>query len=351
MADQPRVHSFGVTVNGSKLPRNARADMISVAVYDDLDAPSMFTLRLVNWDDMTQRFTWSDNDLFAIGHEVEVQMGYVNQLGTLIVGEITGVEAAYEGGEVPTVTVRGYDLRHRLLRGRKTRSFVSTKDSEVADQIAAEAKLSIRAEDTGVTLDYLIQHNQTDMHYLQERARRIGYELAIEGKTLLFRPFQNATGSVLKLRLGRELLEFYPRLSSLSQVGGVTVRGWDPKAKTAIIAKASAGEEAGKMGPMGGPQESVSAFGPSDSSVVDQPVFSAAEAERDARGRLNSLALTYIDGEGVVIGNNALRAGKVVELEGLGRRFSGRYYLTSITHTWLRSRGYRTAFTTRRNAT
>ena len=351
MANQPRVHSFGVTVNGSKLPRDARADLISVAVYDDLEVPGMFTLRLVNWDVATQQFTWSDHDLFAVGHEVEVRMGYVNQLETLIVGEITGVEAAYEGGEVPTVTVRGYDLRHRLLRGRNTRSFVSVKDSEVADRIAALAKLSIKAEDTGVTLDYLIQNNQTDMHFLQERARRIGYEVAIEGKTLLFRPFQNATGAVLKLRRGRELLEFYPRLSILSQVGGVTIRGWDPKTKTAVIGKASAGEESGKMGPRGGPNESVSAFGASDSSVVDQPVFSAAEAERDAHGRLNSMALAYIDGEGVVIGNNALRAGKVVELEGLGRRFSGRYYLTSTTHTFLRSRGYRTAFTTRRNAT
>jgi uncharacterized protein len=351
MANQPRVHAFGVTVNGSMLPRDARADLISVAVYDDLDVPGMFTLRLVNWDVTTQQFTWSDKDLFAVGHEVEVRMGYVDQLETLIDGEITGVEPAYQGAEVPTVTVRGYDLRHRLLRGRNTRSFVSTKDSEVADRIAAEAKLSIRAEDTGVTLDYLIQHNQTDMHFLQDRARRIGYELAIEGKTLLFRPFQNATGAVLKLRRGHELLEFFPRLSSLSQVGAVTVRGWDPRTKTAVIGKATAGEEVGKMGPRGGPHESVTAFEASDSSVVDQPVFSAADAERNAHARLNSLALMYIDGEGVVIGNNALRAGKVVEFEGLGRRFSGPYYVTSVTHTFHRSRGYRTAFTTRRNAT
>jgi hypothetical protein len=46
-----------------------------------------------------------------------------------------------------------------------------------------------------------------------------------------------------------------------------------------------------------------------------------------------------------------LKAGMVVTIEGLGRRFSGRYYLYLGGTPLSRQRGYRTAFSARRNST
>jgi phage protein D len=249
------------------------------------------------------------------------------------------------------LTIRGYDRRHRLLRGRKTRSFVQIKDSDIASQIASEAGLGARAVDTGVQLDYVLQHNQTDMDFLQDRARRIGYEVAIEDKTLLFRPFQNDKSETLTLKPGQDLLEFYPRLTTLSQVGEVSVRGWSPKDKQVIVGTAAAGSETGAMGDSSGPSAANRAFGKTSAASVNRPVFSRAEADKMAQGQLNAIALDYIDGEGLCIGRTDLRAGAVIAIEDLGQRFSGKYYVTSTIHSYVPSRGYRTAFTIRRNAT
>ncbi|HEX9374017.1 MAG TPA: hypothetical protein VF897_23595, partial [Roseiflexaceae bacterium] len=253
MPPETLVPTFRVSINGADLPEEAAADLLSVTIHEDVDAPGMFTLRLTNWDMFKQEVTWSDDSLFAVGGEVEVQMGYVDQLEQLIVGEITGLEPEFSASEAPMLIVRGYDRRHRLLRGRKTRSFTQVKDSDIASQIASDLGLSARAEDTRVTLDYVLQHNQTDMDFLQDRARRIGYEVAIEEKTLLFRPYQNADSEALTLRRDEDLLEFYPRLTTLSQVGDVAVRGWSPKDKAAVVGKAAAGAETGAMGDEGGP--------------------------------------------------------------------------------------------------
>jgi len=350
MPPETLVPTFRVSINGADLPEEAAADLLSVTVHEDVDAPGMFTLRLTNWDMFKQEVTWSDDSLFAVGGEVEVQMGYVDQLEQLIVGEITGLEPEFSASEAPLLIVRGYDRRHRLLRGRKTRSFTQVKDSDIASQIASDLGLSARAEDTRVTLDYVLQHNQTDMDFLQDRARRIGYEVAIEEKTLLFRPYQNAESEALTLRRDEDLLEFYPRLTTLSQVGDVAVRGWSPKDKAAVVGKAAAGAETGAMGDEGGPS-AAAAFGKASATSVDRPVFSQAEADKIALGRLNTIALSYVDGEGICIGRTDLRAGTVIKIEGLGRRFSGRYYITTTTHSYIPARGYRTAFTVRRNAT
>jgi phage protein D len=344
--------AFRVRVNGADLPAQAAADLTVIAVQEDVNAPSMFTLQLINWDMARLRVTWSDEDLFAEGSQVEVHMGYVDDLETLMVGEITGLEPQFYADEVPQLTVRGYDRRHRLLRGRKTRSFARVKDSDIARRIAGDLGLTARVEDSQVTLEYVLQHNQTDMEFLQGRAERIGYEVVVEDKTLYFRPRQHTASQAITLTREADLIEFSLRSSTLSQADQVMVRGWDPKDKRAILGRARAGDEATHMGGAAtGPQAASSAFGQASLIGVDQPVFSLAEADQIALGRLNEMALAYVGGEGLCQGRTDLRAGTVVKVEGLGQRFSGLYYVTATKHTYTPARGYRTAFSVRRNAT
>jgi phage protein D len=349
---QNLVPTFRVQVNGSDLPPAAAADLISASVEEDVGAPAMFSLRLVNWDMTKLEVTWSDDDLFAAGSQVEVQMGYVDDLQTLLVGEITGLEPEFCADDIPMLVVRGYDRRHRLLRGRQTRSFIQMKDSDIARQIAGQAGLSAQVQDSGVILDYVLQHNQTDLEFLGERARPIGYEVAVEDKTLHFRPQQHAGPAALTLSLDEDLLEFYPRSTTLTQVGQVEVRAWNPKEKTVITGQAGAGQETTRMdGSASGPLAANKAFGKASSPRLDRPVTSQAEADQMALGRFNAMALAYVGGQGVCVGRSDLRAGAVVRIEGLGQRFSGLYYVTSTQHRYTPAHGYRTAFKVRRNAT
>ena len=343
---------YRVRINGANLPPQAAADVVAVTVCQDVSAPSMFELRMINRDMNKLKFTWSDDPLFAEGGEVEILMGYAGKLASVMVGEITGLEPEFHAGEVPMLTVRGHDRRHRLLRGRKTRSFTQVKDSDIAVQVAQEAGLSSEAEDTQVTLEYVLQHNQTDWEFLEGRARRLGFEVLVEGKTLKFRPHKNDGSEVLTLTRDADLIEFQPRLSTIGLVGEVVVQGWSPKDKEAITGKASAGDEGTVMGgSKGGPKAADGAFDAAVGTVVDRPVFSQAEADQIARGRLREMALAYVTGEGVAIGRTDLKAGTVIKIEGFGKRFSGLYYLASTRHTYSPARGYRTELGVRRNAT
>ena len=144
--------------------------------------------------------------------------------------------------------MRGYDRSHRLHKGRKTRTFLQQKDSEIAEQIAGEVGLTGEVVDSKVTHDYVLQANQSDMDFLQERARRLQYEVVVEDKTLHFRPVGNAESELLTITLDDDLLEFSPRLSAMRQVSEVAVRGWDPKEKKEIVGQAKIGDEVSTMG-------------------------------------------------------------------------------------------------------
>lgn len=344
--------TVNILINSRPLSIEAKTDLVAIEVSEDVEVPGMFTLELESWDLVKSQLTWIDHDLFDMGNEVEIQMGYGNSLAPILVGEITGLEPEFALDTTPALIVRGHDLRHRLLRGRKTRSFTQMKDSDIATQIARERGLTLKVQDSRVKQEYVLQNNQTDWDFLQDRAKRIGYEVVVENKTLYFREHQNKTQKALTLSREEDLIEFSPRLSTMNQADWVKVQGWNPKQKQVIVGTAKVGNETTTMaGSTSGPKAVRRAYGQAVNSIVNQPLMSQAEADQMALGQFNDMALSYITGEGMCQGRTDLRAGKVIEITGVGKRFSGLYYVTSTHHRYSRSQGYSTSFTVRRNAT
>ena len=338
-------------INGNKLSLNAVADLISVNVLEDVSAAGMCTFSLLSWDNKEMRIIWIDDDQFKEGNTVEIDMGYRDNMKTLFKGEITGLEPDFPNDQSPTLTVTGYDRRHRLMGRRKTHTFLKMKDSEIAEQIAGNWSLTPQVEGTPVTLDYVLQCNQTDFEFLQERARRIGFEMVVGDSTLHFRPRKNEGSPLLTLSRDVELLDFSARMTTMGQVEDVFVQGWNAKDKKAVVARSKTGDERQMGGSASGPAATRRAFSGTGGATVDTPVLSQAEADQLAKGWFGERALTYIEGQGTCIGEPELRAGTLVQIDALGKRFSGSYYVTSTEHVYRPNGGYRTMFNVRRNAT
>jgi phage protein D len=343
---------FRLRVNGQDLPPETETDVKNIAVHEDLDLPGMFTFDMVNWDADHLKMKWSDSDDFKPGVPVEILLGYRDQVEKIFSGEITGCELRIHGRETPLIRVRGYDRRHRLMRGKKSAVYQQMKDSDIASQIANRAGLSPQTDDTSVQHEHIYQHNQTDLEFLTERAALINYEVVVDDRKLLFRGRKNDQSEALTLDREMDLIEFYPRLTTMNQVGEIGLRSWDAGNKDVITSSAAAGQENSKMGgSTSGPSTTNGAFGSSTSLSACRPVATQQEADQFTKARLNDMALAFITGEGVSIGKPKLRAGAIVKLVGLGKRFSGLYYVTATVHTYTGSRGYRTGFSVRRNAT
>ncbi|MBO1351109.1 MAG: phage late control D family protein [Hormoscilla sp. GUM202] len=306
---------------------------ISVLIDEDLTAPNMFEIVLTNWDE--QKSEWKESDLLELGNEVEIFMGYRKNMKKLMLGELTGIEPDFKLGEVPRLTIRGYDYSYPLLKGEKTRTFTDITDSDIASKIAKEYGLRYKGEQTEIELDYVLQHNQTDWEFLLTRAARIGYVVYVREKDLYFHRLKRTEEPTVTLEQSRDNLNFYCRLSSLTQVKKIEVSGWKQEKKKAFV--------------VGQPQ---SHAGPKDPVVrLLHPVINSDQATQIARGQSEKMALSYISGEITCIGRTDLQAGMTVNIQDVGKQFNGIYYITTVTHTYNSIRGYRTALTVRRNAT
>jgi len=342
MPDQANlVSQCNLKIEGQQAADDLMAAIIEVTVEDSLHLPDMFILRIQD-----DELRWVDAQTFAIGHEVEIEMGEGNRLRKVFNGEVTAIELEPTSQGTFTLLVRGYDRSHRLHRGRQSRSFVQMTDSDIVKKIAQELGLQPQVQATRQVYDYVLQDNQTNWEFLHARAQRIGYELRVEERKLYFQPPQDSSTPVATLEWGSTLLNFHAQMSTARQVDEVIVRGWDPKAKQALIGRATRGAGAPRIGEsQTGSQMAQEAFGQAKVVTVDRPVVTQAEAEALAQALCDELACDFVQAEGMANGLPALRAGKTVELKNLGQRLSGTYYVTATTHTVSNAQGYRTRFT------
>jgi phage protein D/phage baseplate assembly protein gpV len=344
------ISEFTVKIGGSAVSQDFMRDVLEIVVDSSLHIPSMFTIQLRD-----PTFNWVENTgLLDIGKKVEIEAktgagigGRSEELtGTLIEGEITALEPHFSGGGRTSLVVRGYDKSHRLHRGKKTRTFLSQKDSAlVSSPISGEAELTAEVDATTVTHDYILQNNQTDMEFLLARAQRIGYQVfAADGK-LYFKKGDFCLGDGATLTLGDDLLSFQPCYSATHQADKMIVKGWDPKGKAAIASSEKTPVSSLNQGGMSetGGATSESAFGSAEAVVTDRPVFTVDEANEIATGLSNDISREFVEAEGACFGHPAVKAGWKVDIQGVGSRFGGQYFVTLATHIWS-ERGYETRF-------
>jgi phage protein D len=338
--------SFRILVDGQPLPTNIEARILFIKAESNLEILDMFEVRLYDYD-----LELINSDDLAIGKPIEIKLGYQeSQLTTVATCEIVSWEPEYPPGGAAYLTIRGYDKSFLLSREKKSRSFVKMKDSDIATQIAQEMNLTPHVDATTEVHPYVFQRNQPNLEFLLERAQRINYEMYIEGTDFYFRHPLSDQSQQVTLKWGESLVAFSPRLSSFNQVSEVIVKGWDPKSKKEIIGKAKSGDEHTSLGgAQTATQIAEAAHGATKTFKVDRPIHSQAEADELAKSHFNRLSMNFITGEGKALGDPAIKAGAVIELDGLGDKFSGAYYVVKATHIFSSS-GYVTNFEVKKNS-
>ena len=343
------ITDYEISSAGSRIPPEAQAVVSGIEIDLDVENAGMFSLLLHAGEREQQRYTWIDADLFKPGTEIKIKIGYGSTLATMIAGEITALAPEYTGGAV-VLRVRGYDRLYRLGFGRKTYAFRNMKDSDIASQIAQDWSLTPVVDATDTTHDYVLQCNQTDREFLMERARRLRYELRVEDRTLYFQKPKEDAGAVATLTYGEALVDFFPALSTVHQTSKAVAQGWSVKDKKSVSGTAASGDVLSSMaGSETGPKAAERIAGERVLTLAGENAATQGEAEALAKAALNRAAMEYITGEGNSVGNPDIKAGTVVALQGLGQRFSGRYYVTACKHS-LGGSGYQTQFAVRRSA-
>jgi phage protein D len=276
------------------------------------------------------------------------------------------MEPNFPNSGPPVLTVRGLNILHRLRTKKFSHAWTNMTPSEIALdfnnlrdkgaprikppwQIVTDPTAANNEKNTKREIEYVAQTDQFDVDFLLNLARMWSYELEVieEHHQLRFGPSRTASKFVnYRLDWGKSLIEFTPTLSTANQWKSVTVRGWDRRSQKPISEPIDLDDpQLKKLN--ANLHEMLQQCDPREQQVVDLPVFTRAEAKDRARAMLRDRLVQIVKAKGRTVGLPGLRAGTLVDIEQVGARLSGTYFVTKTTHT-IGSGGYTTEFECRR---
>lgn len=289
------------------------------------------------------------DDYFAGGEKIKegdscvIELGYFEKgsanTAKLIEGQVTNVKANRREYTRKLYVISGFDGLQGLTRGKKRRSWEKMKDSDLATLIAGEAGLGADVDDSKIVHPFVAQNNVNNLSFLYERARRIGFEVGVKDKKLIFKkpqiqsPCCELTWDGTKVGSGSAIL--LRRLdfgsSTMGAVSKVIVRSYDPKTAKPIIGESSEihGKEMGRE--TGGSRANLN--NPNTTiQISDENVASQEEAEALAYSILNQKAMQFVTGKGVCEGDPRIQCGKKITIDDIGQEMDGDYYVTAAKH-------------------
>lgn len=380
MAQFPKyAPDFKVTINGDPLPAALRGCITSINYQNGIEGADRVEIGLAN-----PNLRWLDDPLLQMDNGFELSLGYApDPLEKMFVGEITGINASFPNGGMPTLTIVAHDFLQRLTTGSKDRAFaldipclgvVPLPDPLVVSLVSATNGLIPYPDPVGAALSFLtllityvvdpleakkavrFQQGVSDFEFLAEIARENGWEMYIDqtldpqGYILRFPFLIQDYSPDLTLTYGQSLLDFTPRITKVGQVLGVSVRIWVAAIQTELVVVLSWDYDRAAFDLMVYPGLGSLEMLVGDSfaqSVIKIDAIGPATAPRKILGELLPRLNNRQTGSGSAIGDTRIRAGHVIELQGLGAEFGGKYRVTAANHT-LDSSGYRTSFEVRK---
>jgi len=380
------VPEFEIKIEGVGLPRDILRDVTQVTYRDSITEIDSFELTVNNWDATTRTFKYVGAETAAslrgstpesqryrlfepCNKAVELRMGYLGDLRVMLKGNFTTMEPNFPSSGAPTLTVRGLNVLHQLRKKPYTYAWFDKRDSEIAENLATlqdrgQKRLPLpvvtdpKAKHEEPRIPIVSQKNQHDIDFLFSRARERGYVVFVQEedakrgipKRLYFGPSDGSEMPGLRdvtfrLEWGKSLIELKPTLTTANQVKSVTVNGWNRNTRRPISAAVDLQDP--KLTKNRDLYGLLNQCDPREEIVVDEPVFTEGEARRRAMAILMDRQKEMVKATASTVGLPDLRAGQRVQIDGLGTRFSGTYFILDTTHT-LNDSGYLTRFTARR---
>ena len=369
---------FKIQIGGESLPLAMRGSIISITYQDGIEGADRVEVSFAN-----PNLMFLDHPVLQVDNKFSLSLGYApDPLEEVFVGEITGVEPTFPNSGMPTIKVVAHDFLQRLTHGTRNRAFYipipkvgnfPLPDPVVASIVSGTNLLIPYPDPVAGALSVLMtvatfivspalaqqgivrQQGTSDFAFLTNLAKKNGWELYIDhtldphGYVLRFHSMRGGDAD-LSLKFGQSLMDFSPRLTTVGDIFGVSARVWVNSIKMGFVINVSWDYDRAAFNlaiyPGFGELEGLIGKDAAKSSLAIAPTGFATAPQKiltELIPRLNN----RLTGTGSSIGDLRIKAGRVIDLQGLGEQFSGKYRITSATHT-VGASGFKTSFQVRK---
>ena len=322
------VTAFSIFSNGTELPDSFAVE--SLAVSKSTNKISSARLTLQDGSIPMEDFPSSNKDEFLPGNEIEIKMGYRDSTETIFKGLVIKHGIRTRENEPSQLIIELKDVAIKMTIGRKNRYFQEVTDSDIIEEILGEYEVEPDVESMTVTHPEMVQYYCTDWDFVVTRAEANGKLVFVNDGAITIKSPDLSASPVLDLVYGHNIKEFDACMDARDQFDGISSKSWD-YSQQAIVSSDGADPMLTDAGNISG-SDLAGVIGLDALPQQHGGKVSAEELQSLSDARFVRSRLAKVRGRLRILGYSEVKPGDVVQLGGLGDRFNGVAFVSSVGH-------------------
>ncbi|WP_395305921.1 type VI secretion system tip protein VgrG [Enterobacter sp. ECC-019] len=335
MAISPSSNSNGVTTYTIKIDGKAIDSSIGIiTIHVDYRINHIATAEITISDGnmASQCFDVSDGDTFKPGSAISISAGYAADESTIFEGIIIshGIEIATDSSTFLKIVCK--DQAIAMTIARHSQCFLAKSDSNIIGGLIANySGLTGTVGSISETHAELVQFNSTDWDFLLARAEANGFVVTNQSnKIIVDKPSVSDTATLI-VTYGTDLMSFSAKVDARNQLNTVTAASWDPTTQAMLTGTSSSQSISGQGNFTTADLAAV--LGISDYTLQTAATIGSDSLTHWANGQQVKAMLSKVRGSVTFQGNAGARINSLIELAGVGERYSGSHYIGGIRHS------------------
>lgn len=320
--------TMSILVNGTEI--NTVYQVVSIEVDKQVNRISSAVIKLLDGDAATEDFPISDSADFIPGTKITIKAGYHSEESIIFTGIVLKHSLKVRSGAGPLLTLHCKDECVKMTVGRKNAIFENSTDSDAMETVISTYGLSKSVTSTTYQNKELIQWYATDWDFVVARAETNGMIVTTEqGKITVAKP-DSSQSAVLNVSYGDTILSLDIEADAYSQYSTVQASSWDTtgQAIVQVTANDPGITTAGNFKPATLADVIGASYNLQSTSPLEQ-----TEIQNWADSCLLKSQFSMIKGTIKFQGNALILPGNMIEMDGVGTRFSGNALVSGVLHT------------------
>jgi len=321
--------SLVISVNGAAIENTVQ--VISVKINKTINRITTAKVVILDGDMPNQSFPASEGNNFKPGNIIEIKAGYGSKQTSVFSGIIVRHGLKISGENFSRLVVECRDKAVAMTIGRHNANFVKAKDSDIITKLCGAYSLTTKVDTTQIQHPELVQYYSTDWDFMVARAEANGLLVFVDDGCLTVAAPDTSSSPVLTVSYGYDLIEFHAELDAMSQLSSVKGTSWD-LSKQAIVEGQSQSPSSLKLSGNIQSSDLAKVVGPKLYDLQTAAPMEQCDLNNWAKAQQLKAGLARISGRMKFQGSALVKPGDLIELKGVGKRFDGNVFISSVTH-------------------
>lgn len=329
MASDNNYISYNIKVGSTTYA--SQGPILSILTYSEINKIPYASITIMDGDPSKQDFALSSDNIFNPGEKISIELGYDGINTEVFSGIIIRHRIKSRSGDSSGLYIECKHAALKMVGGRKTTYFENQDDKAILTSVFGDSNVggSLSCSGSFLESESALQFDVTNWDYFMLRCEANGKLVFFDGENIIVDDPKLDGAPVATFNYGQDIFEFESEADAENQYNKLEGFSWDSDTQEVIsaVGNSSSFTQLENSGINTTDLQGVLGI---DGELSHGGEVSVDELTSWGSSKATIASLSKVIGRIKIAGSSEIKLGDVIEIKGVGEKFSGNVMVSAI---------------------